>query len=92
MEKPQKDAAQKACCERVWSKDRWPRQYDCQKRATVERDGKHYCGTHDPEAVKRRNAKAEAKCAVRIAEMDARFAARVERERRADAFEELGRD
>jgi hypothetical protein len=31
--------------------------YQCSKNATVERDGKKYCGIHDPVKVKARRAK-----------------------------------
>lgn len=35
--------------------------YPCGSNATVERDGKWYCGRHDPVAVKARQEKAHAK-------------------------------
>lgn len=45
----------KKCCAGVYdSLSR--RSYPCGKKAKVEREGKHYCGTHDPVA---RRAKAE---------------------------------
>ncbi len=49
------------CSERVPDRERsaWGNFYECSKWATVQRDGKWYCGTHDPEKVKARRAKAE---------------------------------
>jgi hypothetical protein len=37
----------------------FPRLKHCSKKAIVERDGKSYCGLHDPEAIKVRNVKNE---------------------------------
>jgi hypothetical protein len=34
------------CCVRVWARFS---DHPCGKRAKVEREGKHYCGTHDPQ-------------------------------------------
>ena len=35
------------CCAKIWEPGAWrPRQ--CSKAAKVERDGKFYCGVHDP--------------------------------------------
>ena len=31
--------------------------HSCQRKATIERDGKWYCPSHDPEAIKKRKAK-----------------------------------
>lgn len=40
------------CCVRVFSSDRMDfRGHMCAKNATIERDGKWYCGTHDPVAM-----------------------------------------
>ena len=41
--------AKQSCSEKVFRDWHY---YQCQKTATVERDGRHYCGTHDPVAVK----------------------------------------
>jgi len=35
--------------------------YPCQREATIERDGKWYCPSHDPVAIKARAEKAKAK-------------------------------
>lgn len=50
------------CCARVFRNDSpWTKSEPCKKKATVERDGKHYCGIHDPvsrqEKQEARNAK-----------------------------------
>jgi uncharacterized Zn finger protein (UPF0148 family) len=62
----------------------------CTKTAKVERDGKWYCGTHDPVAVKARD---DARSAVRSAQWNAEQAIRAradaeaaEQKRRADLF------
>ncbi len=47
------------CSERVSDGGRWPRYYQCTKKAVVERDAKHYCKIHDPEYIK---AKRQAQC------------------------------
>ncbi len=47
------------CSERVWF-DSW-RTSQCQRKATVERDGKWYCKIHDPEYIKAKHTKRETK-------------------------------
>jgi hypothetical protein len=47
------------CCARVRIND-W-HSGNCGKDATVERDGKWYCRRHDPEVIKAKRAKSEAK-------------------------------
>lgn len=44
------------CCRRVFSSGSF-RGHLCTKPATVERDGKFYCRTHDPEEEAKRHAK-----------------------------------
>jgi hypothetical protein len=34
------------CCSRIW--DRYYGSYPCRRRGKVDRDGKWYCGIHDP--------------------------------------------
>ena len=46
------------CCGKTYDGWHYP---PCQREATVERDGKWYCPSHDPEAIKRRAEKAEEK-------------------------------
>lgn len=46
------------CCVRVTGSSVWHK-YPCSRTAKVERNGKWYCGQHDPEAVKRRQEKSE---------------------------------
>lgn len=45
------------CCERTYDPDGsiGCRHKPCKARAKVERDGKHYCGRHDPEARRAKN-------------------------------------
>jgi hypothetical protein len=52
------------CSKRVWSK--WDA-YQCGRGASIERDGKPYCGTHDPVKVEERQKKKEAKWQGKIA-------------------------
>lgn len=35
------------CCARIWN-DQWLKYRTCSRNAKVDRDGKHYCGMHDP--------------------------------------------
>jgi len=51
----------------------------CQNPAKVIRDGKPYCGMHDPDAVKARRER-------RNAEADAKWASERERDRRREAI------
>jgi len=48
------------CCIKVSDSKGW-HSYPCSKPATVEVDGKWYCGTHNPVKVAERNAKATEK-------------------------------
>ena len=52
------EAKKERCCERVQSNFNF---YQCSNRASVMRDGKHYCGRHDPVAVAERKKKQFAK-------------------------------
>ena len=49
------------CCERVHEQGRGVGFQPCQIKASVTRDGKRYCRVHDPEAQKRRDARASEK-------------------------------
>lgn len=48
------------CSATVYSRDAWLRGHPCAKPAKVERDGKWYCGVHDPAAKAERDAKRRA--------------------------------
>lgn len=48
------------CCEKVHE---GYRTYGCRNKAKVERDGKFYCGVHDPEKAKAKRAARDAKLA-----------------------------
>lgn len=50
------------CCEGVWSKERWPRQYQCTRKRGHGPDGA-YCKLHDPEAAKARQKASDARWA-----------------------------
>ena len=49
----------KKCCAVVYPKERWGafHGYQCTRKASVERNGKSYCKTHDPEERKKREEK-----------------------------------
>lgn len=64
--------------------DVW-RDYPCSKNAKVERDGKWYCGTHDPVKVAERKAKRDA---VYLEKHDARKRAAMRRLRHDKLHEE----
>lgn len=61
----------------------------CGKRAKVERDGRHYCGTHDPAKAEKRNAEWRAKFDAEQAARAAKELAQKEMERKADCFDDL---
>lgn len=44
------------CSKRVWNDESYD-YFQCSFKGKVERDGKWYCGTHDPEAVVERRKK-----------------------------------
>lgn len=47
------------CSEKIWNG--WGRNhYRCENKAKVERDGKPYCGVHDPEKRKKKDAERKA--------------------------------
>lgn len=63
----------------------------CNRRATVERDGHHYCGTHDPVACKERREKRDADWRARYNSKMAAMRAEDERERFDSAIGDLAR-
>lgn len=81
------------CCKKLYVGEYSMTTYECGKTAKVERDGKHYCGTHDPVAIKARDDKRsmvfrqkyEAECDYR--RKNAESAA--EQKRRADCYDDL---
>ena len=80
----------KTCCASTWS-GYWNK--PCRNIGKVERDGKWYCGIHDPAAVKKkqdaRNAAYEAGRKEWQAGIDAQVKARNELARRAACFDDL---
>lgn len=88
-EKPAKGTR---CCTRVHSGG-YVRGRQCAKAAKIIRDGKPYCGMHDPVAIKarkdKRNEGWEERWAANRAARDAIFAANAERDRRAECFDDL---
>lgn len=78
------------CDGKVW--DGW-RYHQCSKNAKVERNGKHYCGIHDPVARAEKNAAKEsaylAECAAKELAQATAKEARAEIERRAACYDEL---
>lgn len=53
----------------------------CRNSVTVERDGKYYCGTHDPEAVARRDQKRDERIRAQIAADSRRSDIKLQRQR-----------
>lgn len=81
------------CCAMVYSNGSSFIRYPCSKNASVERDGKHYCGIHDPVRKKEREDKNRAE---RSPKWDARDklqekerAEAAEQKRRAECFPDL---
>ena len=62
--------------------------YQCLNKAKVERNGKHYCGVHDPVRLAEKAAIREAKAEAEREELRARW--RAQTERTARAFMALG--
>lgn len=50
----------KCCIEEIWSKDRWPRPYQCSKKRGCGPNGE-YCKIHDPAMVEKREKERMAK-------------------------------
>lgn len=77
------------CCKKVGT---WLTS-TCGRTAKANRDGKWFCGTHDPVAVAeksaKRNVKWRAKYDADKAILDAKYAKQAEIERRADCYTEL---
>lgn len=82
-----------SCCVRVFPKGGGFRQVPCRLTAKVERDGKHYCTTHDPVRVAEKHAAKEAAYqaanAVRCARRRAAEAEVAEIKRRAECYDDL---
>jgi uncharacterized Zn finger protein (UPF0148 family) len=67
--------SEKHQCEGLLRTDSWTgRRQRCERRGTVERDGKLYCGTHDPVRIAERQAKRDAARDAERAERRARRA------------------
>jgi hypothetical protein len=72
-----------SCCGQVWVKmGRWGEHQLCGKTAKFDREGKWYCGIHDPERLK-------AKSAERIAKWQAEWERYRKRRQREEAAWEL---
>lgn len=61
----------------------------CSKPARVEVNGKHYCATHDPDAVLRRKQKADAKYHAEAQVAQQKHAAQKEMRRRGECYPDL---
>lgn len=87
-----KPTSRALCCEKTWPKGHsgsWP----CANPAKVIRDGKPYCGVHDPVKVKARWEQKSAEWKEQAATKDAARAKAdadsAERDRRADCYDDL---
>jgi len=84
-------AAALPCCVKIYPRESFGlfHSHPCQSKAKVEREGKWYCGTHDPVKIK---ARKDAQCAKWKAESDARqlsYAQKAKDARRAEAYPRL---
>ena len=81
------------CAGRVYSQHSF---YGCSSKPKVERDGKHYCGIHDPVRIAEkhatRNAKWEAENKAKELVRAQNAATRKEIERRAEVYDDLIRE
>lgn len=68
------------CCARIYSSGAFSG-HICGKKAKVERDGKNYCGTHDPVRLKQIRA-------ANTEKFNAEYAARSARQREANRLQE----
>jgi uncharacterized Zn finger protein (UPF0148 family) len=87
-------AEKHVCVHQMWSNYGFRGSYrDCGKTAMFDRDGKWYCGIHDPVAIAERldarNAAINAKWEARLASNKAARDREAERDRRAAMFDEL---
>lgn len=59
---PMSETIKHDCCKAAWNSNlAFGKFVKCKNNATVERDGKWYCGTHDPVKVAKRNSDRAAK-------------------------------
>lgn len=63
-------AEKKYCCCEVWGDGQSFRPRCCARNAIVNRDGRWYCGTHDPVKVAEKNAKRESAWKVKMEEQN----------------------
>jgi copper(I)-binding protein len=76
------------CQEKVWPAGSM-RSYPCGAKAKVERDGKHYCGRHDPVRVAEKKAARAAALKVEWEAVRVAAEARAEMQRRHNCHEAL---
>ena len=63
------ESVKRTCEEQIWVvSGYWSHYRPCTNKAKVERNGKHYCGIHDPEAQKAKEAKKVDECIAKWAE------------------------
>lgn len=78
------------CCGRIHSNFRF---YECGKTAKFDREGKHYCGMHDPVTIAEKQAIKDAAWRSDMAARDtatkARLDKQAETERRADCYPQI---
>lgn len=81
------------CCVMVYSGGYSISRYQCSKNASVERNGKHYCGIHDPVRKKEREEKKSAERRAKWEASNKRYekerAEADEQKRRAECFHDL---
>jgi hypothetical protein len=60
------------CSEKVYPNDRWGafHPHQCSRKGSIKRDGKFYCKTHDPVAIKQKRAAQDAKWKKEFAESE----------------------
>ena len=80
------NAKAEECCAKVF---RGYHHYPCVKKGKVQRDGKWYCGTHDPDKVAAREAERQAKWDAELKADEAKRKAERIRDARAAAFPAL---
>jgi len=63
--------------------------HPCGKPAKVQREGKWYCGKHDPVKVAERQARVDTKYKAEVKDQEAFYAAKRLKDAKAEAFDEI---
>ena len=74
----------KRCCADVYDINGW-HSHKCDRKASIERNGKFYCKTHDPVAINEKKAK-------KYEEFNKKLDESIEKKNRQSILEEMAKD